>query len=83
MYARAKKEQDMVTTSKIALSAAIVLCAAVPALAATKTHASRGPQASHYVGTGDSGVCGAAGGPPCSDACPTNGQPCRINSNSW
>ena len=75
----------MLSKTKIALSAAFVLSAAFPALAATKYHhrVTHIHPAMIYNMVPDSigGVCPANGGPSCSSSCSGSG-PCAPQ-DSW
>jgi hypothetical protein len=71
--------------NKILLCVVIVLGSGVTAAAATRhLRVSHDPPAYYDIVPGSiGGACSPAHPSLCSNACPTNGSPCRINGDDW
>lgn len=71
--------------NKIALCVAIVLSTGFTASAATRRLGVSHVPPAYYdaVPGGMGGTCSPVHPPLCSNICPTNGAPCRIDSDQW
>lgn len=73
----------MISKTKIALAAAIVLSTAVSASAATTHRATHAKRSAIYNIVPNYNSCSASGGPSCSDACLPSGPPCKTEPDGW
>lgn len=75
----------MLTKTKLALSAAMVLGGAFTASAATTPRVTHAHHRAIYniVPDYNSDRCPASGGPSCSDACLPSGPPCKTKPDGW
>jgi hypothetical protein len=73
----------MISKTKIALAAAIVLTTAVSASAATTHRATHIKRSPIYNIVPNYNSCPPSGGPSCSDACLPSGPPCKTEPDGW
>jgi uncharacterized membrane protein len=73
----------MISKTKIALAAAIVLSTAVSASAATTHRATHVKRSAIYDVVSNYNSCPPSGGPSCSDACLPSGPPCKTEPDGW
>ena len=75
----------MLTKIKIAVAAALVICSAFSASAATRSRVSQTYQPSAETGTGSKygPYCTASGGPQCNTGCQSTGAPCKEEHDGW
>ena len=73
----------MISKTKIALAAVIVLSTAVSASAATTHRATHVKRSAIYNIVPNYNSCSASGVPSCSDACLPSGPPCKTEPDDW
>jgi uncharacterized membrane protein len=73
----------MISRTKLALAAVIILSTAVSASAATTHRATHVKRSAIYNIVPNNNACPASGGPSCSDACLPSGPPCKTEPDGW
>lgn len=73
----------MLAKMKIAIAVALVLGAAFPASAATRSRANNQSAAAAGTGSKYGPRCTASGGPECYTGCQATGAPCKEEHDGW